>query len=96
MNVEEQIDLFTACVIRDAINHATAAYWERRADAFEKALPHPGDYLGRSTGADRAERERRLRTRIRACRNAARLWRHIATGEPLELLTDLTERQAAA
>lgn len=94
---DSYIDGFAACVIRDAINSATAACWDRRADEFEKALPCAGDYTGRSTAAERAQREARLRSKITACRNQAILWRHVANGIPLlDLVAVDAERQAAA
>ena len=69
---------------------------DRRADDKARALPRPGDYLGRSTPAERARREARLRAEITACRNAAAFWRSLASETPLEELVDAeTTRRAA-
>ncbi len=95
-DIDTHIKLVAACVIRDAIAKATPAGWDRTADRLETALPRPGDYLGRSTAAERAAREARLRTRIAACRNAAAFWRHIHSETPLELTAAETAHQAAA
>ena len=93
---DDYLDMFRACVTRDALLAATATYWELQAKRFEDALPRPGDWPGRATDEEPSAREAGLRIKIAACRNAARFWRHSTTETPLELTTAETEQQTAA
>ncbi len=65
--------------VLDMLNNATAAYWERRAELLEWAMPRPTDYNGLATPEQLAARAERLRSDAEQCRNHARLLR----GEPL-------------
>lgn len=67
------VEHFRARVLQDALNEATAAYWHRRADAFDQARSRPGDHPGRAAPADPAARDRELDTIARACRTRAAL-----------------------
>ena len=64
---------FGTRILRDAMNEATAAYWLRRAEAFEAARPRPGDYPGRSTLRDINAADNRCRLAAEACRRQAAL-----------------------
>lgn len=57
--------------IEDALSEATPGYWRRRAAALEAARPRPGDFPGRASEAELAERDRRLADAASACRRAA-------------------------
>lgn len=58
-------------LLTDALNEATRAYWLRRAEAFEAARPHPGDFHGRATRAELSARWQRLTAIAQACRARA-------------------------
>lgn len=60
-------------VVQDALQQATGAFWKRRAEAFEAAVSRPGDFLGRATPAQVAERDARIRATAIACRAKADL-----------------------
>lgn len=62
-----------ARVLTDALAEGTAAYWERRGKSFEGAAPKPGDFNGRATPAEIAERAERCRATAAACRARASL-----------------------
>ena len=67
----DHIDHFQRRVIQDALLDGSAAYWRRRAEAFEWARPRPGDFAGRATQAELAEIDRRCVTAAEACRARA-------------------------
>lgn len=69
---------FQLRVIQDAINEATADYWDRRASQLERGLPQPDDYPGTATPADEAQRVAALRLAAANCRNHAQLIRGLA------------------
>lgn len=69
-----------ARVLTDALAEGTDAYWQRRAEAFEKAAPRPGDFNGRATPAELAARAERCRATAAACRARASLEEH---GQPI-------------
>lgn len=71
----EHIDHFQRRVVQDAVNEATAVYWQRRADMFEWARPRPGDRLGRDGRAGAAEIDRRCKAAADACRARAAVLR---------------------
>ncbi len=60
-------------VLQDAFADASAAQWLRRAEQLEAARPRPGDFTGRATPAELAERSRRLTAAAEACRARAQL-----------------------
>ena len=62
---------FGTRILRDAMNEATAAYWERRAQMFEWARPRPGDRLGADGRRGAAEIDARCSAMARACRAKA-------------------------
>jgi hypothetical protein len=64
---------FQARVVQDALNEASAAYWLRRADAYEAAAhPRPADWLGFHTStAERAARRQRMHDTAAAFRAKA-------------------------
>lgn len=64
---------FTFRVLRDAFLDADAAYWLRRAAAFETAAPRPGDHPGRATPQQLEEARRRCQETAAACRARASL-----------------------
>lgn len=68
LTADERATLTKAAATNEAWRRASAAYWESRAQDFERALPRPGDYLGRSTPEERAERAARIRAQAAACR----------------------------
>lgn len=73
MNLDEHLEQFRLRFLQDALSHAHAPNWLRRADAFEAARPRNGDYLG-GAGQDALDaRDDRLAARARACRSHARL-----------------------
>ena len=71
MNIDR--DHFAARVLQDCITEASAAYWKRRAMAFDAARPRPGDFHGRATPAELAERDERCRQAAEFCRHRASL-----------------------
>lgn len=69
----DHVEHFRRRVLQDALNEATAAYWHRRAAAFDAARPRPGDFHGRATRAQLAAADTRLAAQAAACRRAAAL-----------------------
>lgn len=75
LNLADHISHFRARVLQDALTEATAAYFERRARQFEEAAPRPGEFSGRATRAELADRAARCLEVARACRQHAALLR---------------------
>ena len=73
MTLTKYVERFTADVLADALRHADARYWRRRAHDFEAALPRNGDFLGASGVEGAARIDGRLRARAAACRARAAL-----------------------
>jgi hypothetical protein len=94
------VDNFQARVLHDAWLDGSRAFWLRRAEAFEAALPRPGDFTGRATDEEREERAARIRAAAAACRARATGADGYAIGTLLDTLTDesrgLTDGQVAA
>lgn len=66
------LDNFAQRMLQDALAEASAIYWRRRAEQFRRALPRPGDYLGRNTTPEQREaRRQRIQAAIDACELAA-------------------------
>lgn len=70
-DLAEHVDNFRRSVLADAIQEASAIYWNRRADSFDKARPRPGDYAGQATRPDLNARRDRCTDVARACRARA-------------------------
>lgn len=70
--------------VGDMVQAASANQWERRAEVFEWARPRPGDFNGRATPQDLAERDRRLVDTAARCRAHALVLRSIAAGGDLD------------
>lgn len=77
------IEHFRGRVLQDALQEATAVYWERRAQTFEDAAPRPADFNGRATRAELAERAASCLGAARACRAHAGLLRGGRAHEPI-------------
>ncbi len=60
-------------VVQDALSAALACTWRRRAATLEWARPRPGEFAGRATADELAERDRRLAAQATACRHHAEL-----------------------
>lgn len=72
----DRVDVAEAVRVRaaeEALSDALACTWRRRAELLEWARPRPGEYAGRATVAELAERDSRLALQAEACRNKARL-----------------------
>lgn len=67
----DHVDHFRHRVMQDALQEATAAYWRRRAAAFEAAMPRPGDFTGRATAQQLEAQRMRLASMVLACRQRA-------------------------
>lgn len=72
------LDHFRARVLQDALTEATAAYWIRRAEAFEAAAPRPGDWHGFAQADDLVDQAVRCRQIAENCRHHAQLIRESA------------------
>jgi hypothetical protein len=66
---------FQARVVQDALAEASYAYWMRRAEQLEAALPRPGDYPGRAPKEEREARRASVEARAQACRQHVELLR---------------------
>jgi len=69
-DVSEYVTRFRARVLQDALNEATAAYWLRRAEAFENARTRPGSPPEDGSTPGAVDDRRRAAT-AQACRNKA-------------------------
>ena len=67
----EHVEAFARRVIEDALAEATAHYWIRRAEQLEAAVSRPGDYMGRTSAQEVAERDQRLKESAQSCRRHA-------------------------
>lgn len=67
------VEHFRARVLQDALNEATAAYWRRRAEAFQASRPRPDDYHGHATVQELRDRDQWCAAIARACRHRAEL-----------------------
>lgn len=71
-------------VIGDMVQAASANQFERRAEVFEWARPRPGDFTGRATAEELAERDRRLMETAAQCRAHALVLRSVSAGGDLD------------
>ena len=79
-----QIDVQEAVrrrAVQQAILHAEAAYWRRRAADFEWARPRPDDFNGQATPEELAEADRRCCATRDACLSKAQLIEAEAGGD---------------
>lgn len=65
------IDHFVARLLQDALAEATASYWRKRAEDFERAGSRPGDYTGEASADEIARRDEWLTSVAQACRSRA-------------------------
>lgn len=72
-DLSQHVEHFRYRVLADALQEATAAYWQRRAETLEAALPRVGDFTGNATPEDLDERRMRLAAAALACRQRATL-----------------------
>lgn len=57
--------------LADMLLSATADFWRLRAEAFEAAMPRPGDYMGSATPGEIEAQRYRLAATALACRQRA-------------------------
>jgi hypothetical protein len=88
------LEQFQLRLLQDVLNHATAAYWERRARDFDNAMSRPDDYPGNRTPAQHREHDQRCATVALACRRHAWLIRHLAAEIMPEVYPALVEAAA--
>jgi hypothetical protein len=69
----DHVEHFRERVLQDALCHALARYWKRRAVMLRWAQPRPGEYAGRATVEQLREQWRRLEEQARACESRARV-----------------------
>jgi hypothetical protein len=67
------VEYFAARLLQDCLTEATAAYWMRRAEQFDHAIPRRTDFYGRAAAADVAAQIERCRGAALACRQHAQL-----------------------
>lgn len=72
---------FAARVVQDALAEASAAYWLRRAEAFEAARPCHGDFHGQATREALHARYDLLTQQVAACRAAAHVFTEYGLGD---------------
>lgn len=58
-------------LLQDALTDGDVHYWRRRAQQFEDARRKPGEYIGKTTHAEREARDRDLAETALACRAKA-------------------------
>lgn len=62
-------------LLQDALLDGDVHYWQRRAQQFEDARRKPGEYVGKTTQAEREARDRDLAETALACRHKAQFIR---------------------
>ena len=67
------IDHVAVRVLAEAMADASAAWWRWRAEQLAAGLSRPGDYLGRRSPEEVAERNRRIRQDVARCLRHAQL-----------------------
>jgi len=70
-DLEEHVAHFRRRVMADALQEATAAYWRRRAETFQAAMPRATDFTGQASAEDIEARRMRLAAVTLACRQRA-------------------------
>jgi hypothetical protein len=83
-----QLDIvqFQRRLLQDCLSEAIARWWLNRATAFEAAAPRPGDFNGRATAEELAERRARCLATAAACRRHAKL---LHDGMPEEISSEV-------
>jgi hypothetical protein len=75
----------------------TARYWRRRAIDWDRARPWPGDFNGRATRLELADRWDRMTARAQACRARAEIAElYGATDHERALIQSVAESLAVA
>lgn len=84
-------------ILADAMAEGMARFWERRAATMEDARPRPGDFVGKATPSELAERFQRLTSTALQCRRHAQLLRTDGLPPHIhdEIADVLTETRAA-
>ena len=72
-DLDAYVEHFRFRVVQDALNEATCAYWQHRADRFAAAMPREGDFTGQSTAEDIDAQRKRLSEVEFACRVRAQV-----------------------
>jgi hypothetical protein len=67
------VDHVARRAIQEAFGDQYAGQWLRRADVLEQARPRPGDFNGRASAEELAERDARLTADAERCRRHAAL-----------------------
>jgi hypothetical protein len=93
-NVDIQLRLLHNA-LTEAAAEATPEHWQRRADTFENARPRPGDYNGRATAQDLAERDARCAATAQACGNKAAFLLMDTPSETTPLINAVLQEGAA-
>lgn len=70
--LSDPVSLHLAGVLREAMLAGLPCSWSRRAETLDAARPRPGDFNGRATVEELAERDQRLAEQAEACRSKAR------------------------
>ena len=68
-------EVYRVRFLADLLTDGMAGQWEKRARVFEWASPRPGDFNGRASAAELAERAQRCRGTAAACRAKAAVLR---------------------
>jgi hypothetical protein len=69
----EHLEHFSRRFVQEVIEDATAAYYLKRAQAFEAAKPKPDDYHGKASREDLRAQWLRLDELAKACRARAKV-----------------------
>lgn len=69
----DYLEHFARRIIADAVNEASAAYWRRRAAAFERAMARPGDFTGLCSVEQIEANNAKLAETAAACRAHAQV-----------------------
>ena len=72
-DLDAYVEHFRHRVLQDALTEATCAYWNRRAEVFEAAIPRAGDFTGSATPEEIEDRRMRVAAMTLACRQRAAL-----------------------
>lgn len=81
------LEHFQHRVLQDALNEATATYWLKRAEDFERARPRPGEFRGQARAEDLAEADARCAAIAQACRERAEVSLFADDNELIEVLS---------
>ena len=90
MSADIDLPHFTFRLVQDAINERTRAYWIRRAELFEAAMPTEADFFGQADSLAMLEQKARVEAKAQACRNRAELCE--MSEEEQQLALDLIAR----